>query len=392
MKDNQAIGIFNDGFPPIIDGVSTAVVNYADYLHRHGAHPYVITPSNPVAPPDVPYPLMRYFSLPIRGRRPYRYGYPKLDFKIWRALRHAPFSLVHSHSPFSAGRLALYTARKRNIPVIGTFHSKYRTDLEHSFPDSKWIVRIIMKRILDFYNACDRVWIPQRSVEDTVREYGFKGTVEVVENGNDLAYIRRDGLPGFKNEARDTRGIAGSKIVLLFVGQHIWEKGIGVVLDAVELLKGKGLNLHLDFVGDGYARGQLIDRVRAKGLENEVTVHGVITDRTLLALMYASADLFLFPSFYDNAPIVVREAAAMATPSVLPAGCTAAEVIADGRNGFLCERSAESYAAVVERLAAERGDILAAGLRARDTLARSWEDVMAEVLARYKDIINVYKR
>lgn len=249
-----------------------------------------------------------------------------------------------------------------------------------------------MKRILDFYNACDAVWIPQSSVEETVREYGFKGKVEVVENGNDLAYIPREGLPQFKAEARLARGIGDDKMVLLFVGQHIWEKGIGVVLDAVELLKAKGLPLHVDFVGDGYARGQLMERVKTKELENEVHVHGVITDRDKLARIYASADLFLFPSFYDNAPIVVREAAAMATPAVLPSGCTAAEVIADGHNGFLCERTAQSYAAVVEHLVSERSEILNAGLRARDTLARSWEDVMAEVMARYQDIINVYKR
>ena len=44
---------------------------------------------------------------------------------------------------------------------------------------------------------------------------------------------------------------------------------------------------------------------------------------------------FTFPSLYDNAPMVVREAAVMGTPAVLVAGSDAAEIIHDGANGFV---------------------------------------------------------
>ena len=151
-------GIFNDSFPPILDGVTLTVENYVHWLRARGKPACVVTPWNPVSA-VTPYEVIRYFSLPIHSRRPYRYGYPKLDPFIWRRLRATPFRLLHSHCPFSSGRLAVYVKRKQNVPLIGTFHSKYEDDLKHSFRHVPWMVPIIMKRILDFFNACDQVWV-----------------------------------------------------------------------------------------------------------------------------------------------------------------------------------------------------------------------------------------
>lgn len=384
------IGLFNDSFPPIMDGVTLAVQNYAHYLAKLGLEPSVVTPSNPVSE-EAPYPVLRYYSLPIRGRYPYRYGYPKLDFSIWKALRTRPFSLVHSHSPFSSGRLALYAARKQGIPVVGTFHSKYRTDLKRGMRWSPWLVPIIMRRILHFYNSCTEVWIPQAAVEETVREYGFKGHVEVVENGNDLATVPASELPAHKRVARLSLGIKSDEIALLFVGQHIYEKGLDIILDTLRLLWRRGVPFTMNFIGNGYALPALRHALEREPFAARVTVHGVMTDRAELARYYAASDLFLFPSFYDNAPLVVREAAAMGTPALIPQGSTASEVIRDGANGFLCQCTPGAYAEAVQGLAADRARVSRAGLGARATLARSWEDVVGEVALRYRDIIKNFK-
>ncbi|MDE7188738.1 MAG: glycosyltransferase, partial [Muribaculaceae bacterium] len=177
-KGKNLYGIFNDSFPPILDGVTLTVENYAYWLSRMNRQPCVVTPWNPVRA-DVNYDVMRFFSLPIASRHPYRYGYPKLDPFIWRRLLATDFRLLHSHCPFSSGRLAVYVKRHTGLPLIGTFHSKYREDLKHSFKYMSWCVPIIMKRILNFFNACDYVWIPQAHVEETVREYGYKGKLTV---------------------------------------------------------------------------------------------------------------------------------------------------------------------------------------------------------------------
>ncbi|MDE5790438.1 MAG: glycosyltransferase [Muribaculaceae bacterium] len=389
-KNPSFYGIFNDSFPPILDGVTLTVQNYVYWLGKKGKTPCVVTPWNPEHL-EYPYEVMRYFSLPIWNRKPYRYGYPKLDPFIWKRLRNTNFTLLHSHCPFSSGRLAVYVKKRQNIPLIGTFHSKYRQDLEHSFRRMPWFVPIIMKRILNFFNACDEVWIPQAYVEDTVREYGYKGKLSVVENGNDFATLVKGDLMDYKKEARKEAGIAEDEMALLFVGQHIKEKGVDTILDTLERIDGK-IKFKMNFIGNGYACEEMKRRVASKGLTDRVTFHGVIKKREELARYYAASDLFLFPSFYDNAPLVVREAAAMGTPSVLLEGSTAAEVIRDRKNGFLVKKSAEEFGNLIGHLSKDRDELNRIALGARESLVRSWEDVVTEVADRYKVIINNYKK
>lgn len=382
-------GIFNDSFPPILDGVTLTVENYARWLAEKGKIPCVVTPWNPV-PPQCSYDVMRFFSLPIQSRKPYRYGYPKLDPFIWKRLRDTDFRLLHSHCPFSSGRLAVYVKKHRNLPLIGTFHSKYRSDLKHSFRRAPWCIPIIMKRILNFFNACDHVWIPQKQVEETVREYGYEGPLTVVENGNDFASIITGDVWNYKMEAKRRLGMNPSEVALLFVGQHIWEKGIRTILDALVLLDDK-LDFTMNFIGNGYAAPEMEEFLKRNRLDSRVRMRGVIRDRDTLSDYYAASDLFIFPSPYDNAPLVLREAAAMGTPGLLLDGSTASEVIVRDSNGFLSDNSPQSFADSIRWIHNNPSLLRDVSLRARATLVRSWKDVVDEVSGRYDKILKDYK-
>jgi len=385
--DNEIYGLFNDSFPPVLDGVTLTVQNYARGLIDLGHKVAVVTPWNPVTPDHNGVDLMRYFSLPIWNRRPYRYGYPKLDPFIWQKLRKRPFKLVHAHCPFSSGRLAAYCSKRNHVPLVATFHSKYRTDLEHSLPP--WMVKIAMKRIMAFYEMADEVWIPQAAVEETIRDYGYKGRVTVVENGNDLSDVNVDELAFFKKNARAKLGWDDAVLGLLFVGQHIKEKGVETIINSLSMLD-SSVKWRMNFLGTGYDVDNMTRMVDSLGLRPNVTFHGVMSDRELLKTYYAASDLFLFPSMYDNAPLVVREAAAMGTPAVLPVGATAAEVIVDNVNGFLCGNSAKDYALKISMLNASRKSLGAVGLNAKSSLGRSWRDIIREVADRYEEIIERY--
>lgn len=387
-RSEKVYGLFNDSFPPVLDGVTLTVQNYVRWLTTFGKRTCVVTPWNPVKPSHDGYALYRYFSLSIASRKPYRYGYPKLDPFIWHKMRTVPFALVHSHCPFSSGRLALYAARKQHVPLIATFHSKYRTDLEHSLPG--WMVKRIMSRVMTFFDAADEVWIPQAKVEDTVREYGYKGKLTVVENGIDLEMSDFASIKAFKAEQRLKLGYTPETMVLLFVGQHIREKGVLLIIRAMDKLR--DLPVKMEFIGTGYATEEMKNLIRQLHLEDKVTLNGVISDREVLKSYYGAADMFLFPSRYDNAPLVVREAAMMGTPAVLIAGSTASEVIKDGFNGFLVEESPESYASRIRSLYNDRSAIQEAAEGASKTLTRSWREVMEEVVGRYEEIIERYGR
>ena len=129
----------------------------------------------------------------------------------------------------------------------------------------------------------------------------------------------------------------------------------------------KGQPFHMYFVGTGYAADDLRRLVADCGLDGQVTFAGAVTDREVMRRYYAAADLFLFPSLYDNAPLVVREAAALGVPSVMVAGSTAAEILTDGVDGFLVQNTPESLSGEILRLMQHPDLVRQAGDEARRT-------------------------
>ena len=383
MRMNRLnIALFSDAYPPIMDGVAMTVRNYAYWLNKTRHLSLVITPKFPGYADQDEFPVLRYLSAPIPMREPYRMGLPELDYRINHRLKEIPLQLVHAHSPFSAGALAYRTARHNHIPFVATFHSKYKDDFGRLM-NQKAILNGIVKKIVSFYESADEVWIPQAHVEETIREYGFRGRVEIVENGIDIE--TGGDISGFRLNSRKMLGIPAGRKVFLYVGQLILEKNLRFLLESLKPLAGEDFIMY--FVGQGYARPVLEKLADAYGLSAMVKFTGPIYDRGEMKRFYALADLFLFPSLYDNAPLVVREAAALHTPALLLEGSTAAEVIRDGYNGFLALNDPQHYGNKVKMLMS-RPDLLAqAGTNASATLCRSWREVVEEVNDRYLHLL-----
>ncbi len=376
------IGLFCDVFPPIMDGVAVCVQNYAYWMQQKVGGVSVITPNKYDANyKQYDYEVLDYLSVPVPFRKPYVTGIAQIDPVFMTKLLKRKFKIVHAHSPFTTGLLGAKVAKAQKIPLIATFHSKFRDDFAKVIP-SDFVVDQMLKVTMDFFNKADEVWVPQESVVEVIREYGFKGPVEVVDNGSDLVADYPD---AYFADARKALGIAPEEFVLLFVGQHIWQKNVRLVIDALERIK--DLPFRMFFVGTGYAAGEMKELVAQKGLSDKVTFTGMLTEREKVTRYYAAADLFLFPSLYDNAPLVVREAAALHTPAVMVEGSTAAEILRDGENGYLVPNELDAFAARLRQLYRDRAEVRRVGLTASRTIVRSWEDVVGEVLDRYDAII-----
>ena len=384
------IGIFNDNFPPVLDGVAITAHNYAYWLKESGHDVTVVTPYAPNMG-DVmeaaAYPIYRYFSVPIPFRPPYRYGIPYIDMSFMRQWRKMSFDLIHAHCPFTTGTLACQMSKQQQIPLVATFHSKYRQDFEQKVR-SKVVVDWMMKKVINFYNQADEVWIPLPAVEETLREYGYKGHVEVVENGNDF-FARKAQVAVMRGAMREELGMMPYETMLLYVGQHIWEKNIKFILESLALIKDKPF--HFFMVGTGYAVHDIRKIIECLGLSHRVTLLGSIQDRERLKRVYAAADLFLFPSLYDTCGLVVRESAAMHTPSILLRESTAATAITDGENGFLTNNDPMDFAQQIAYLMGHPEELRRVGERASKTISRSWESVIEEVALRYRDLKESYR-
>ena len=380
MKEYN-IGLFNESFPPVMDGVAVCVENYARWMQEKVGGVSVITPRNPGADySDKAYEVLDYMSVPVPFRPPYVTGISEMDPVFLKHILKRRFRIVHAHSPFVAGMTAARVARVQKIPLVATFHSKYRDDFSHVIPGH--MVDVVVKEIVKFYQKADAVWVPQESVKDVLFSYGYKGPVDVMPNGCDLA---GDYPESYFREARASLGLDDSTLAFLYVGQHIWEKNLRLTIET--LARVKDLPYRMFFVGTGYAESEMKELVGQLGIADKVTFAGRVTDRERLKQYYAAADLFLFPSLYDTDGLVVREAAALDTPSVMLKEASASGMLTDGETGFKITGTLDEYEALLRALAADPDRRKAVGRGAR-SIVRSWEDIAGEALDRYNAILS----
>ena len=345
---------FSDSFIPIMDGVGNVVYRYAVNFGKKGHESYVAAPqTNTGYRGDYPFEIIDYVGVPLWKMNSYTVGTPKMDSHFKKRLEMIEADIVHVHSPFMAGQAGMSYAKKRKIPVIGTFHSKYYDDFLQ-VTGIELLAEAGVKIVVDFYEKCDEVWAVSESSAQTLKDYGYKGSVRVMPNGTDTKEI----LPEKVSEIREKLNI-GSERILLFVGQMNWKKNIETTLRAFAMLNG---DLKLVLAGRGPHEAEIRALADKLGVGERVIMPGHITDPDLLNALYSSAKLFLFPSIYDNGPLVVREAAAAGTPSVVVRGSSAAECVKDGVNGLLCENDPADLAAVVQKALEDENELDAMGI------------------------------
>ena len=393
MAPRLTIGQFNESFKPIMDGVGLCVENYTRWLDSRYGTAYAVVPHVPRYTDSDTFAVVRYPSLPIVVMKPYRLGVPWASPKVGEFLSTTAFDLVHSHSPFVAGRMAQRTARSHDIPHVSTFHTKYRDDVRR-FVRSERLAEIIIHRIARFYDSCDEVWTPSSATGATLREYGYHGEITVAPNGSDLGRPSKSEREAYRKAGGILAGVPDDAFMFLFVGQHRWEKNVELIIRGIGRLNEQSdpaEPLALVFAGEGHAIGDMKEMAAQVGILERTRFLGRIVDREQMKGLYARADLFLFPSLYDNAPLVMREAAAFGVPTVVAEGSSAAEVITDGKNGFVIRNDPDAMAGTLARLVANRDLVRRAGRDASRTVYIGWEEIVDWVAVQYERIIAAHR-
>jgi 1,2-diacylglycerol 3-alpha-glucosyltransferase len=387
---NITTGQFNDSYFPIMDGVGMTAHNYARWLNEKYGKSMIIAPKVNDYVDHVPYKVYRFKSVLLPGMHPYRVGLPLIDIKFKKKIKKVGFDLVHAHCPFISGQLALNISKKLDVPLVTTFHTKYRDDFKKVI-NNDLLVDFLVGFTLDFYNSADLVLVPNKATGVTLQEYGFKGTFEIMPNGSDMVVPEKLKLISYRKKGLNLINAGPNEFVMLFVGQHRWEKNIRLIIDALKQVKDKGKAFKMVFVGEGYAADDMKKLVRKYNLQDNVVFLGVITDRNELQRVYAASDLFVFPSVYDNSPLVIQEAAAFDVPSVVVRNSSSAESILDGVNGFLVENKAADLSKKIIELMQDQHAINKAGEGARKSIFHPWESIIDDVHQRYAELVKHHK-
>ena len=386
--DKHTICLLNDSFPPVIDGVANAVVNYAENIEKHYGHAVVVTPTVPGADDSgYPFPVVRYPSIDTRKLVGYVAGYPFSPETALR-LREEKVELLHTHCPIASAILARSLRETVDAPLVLTYHTKFDIDIAKAVK-SRLLQESAIRALVQNVSACDEVWVVSRGAGENLRSLGYEGEYTVMENGVDLPR-------GRVSEAAVAAATAGYDLpqgvpLFLFVGRLMWYKGLRIILDALCALRARGQDFRMVFIGAGGDEQEVRASVEALRLSDCCFFTGPVSDRERLRAWYSRADLFLFPSTFDTNGLVVREAAASGCASVLIAGSCAAEGVCDGQNGFLIEENAESLCAKLAALCDKREAMRRVGENAMRELYLSWEDAVTRACARYELVLERYR-
>lgn len=379
------IGLFNDSFPPTIDGVANAVKNYAEIITEKYGKAVVVTPKYPNVTDDYPFEVKRYLSAKVSSKMPYRVGNPFSPLMV-RKLRQEKFDLLHVHCPFCSALLAheITMLDKHRPPTVFTYHTKFDIDIDN-FVHNRPINYIGKKLVLKGINYADEVWCVSKGSIESLRTIGYQGDVTIMPNGTDFQIGLSD--PKMLYEIDRMYLIEPDIPILLFCGRMMWYKNIKIILDALKKVSKAGIKFKAFFVGDGPDRPAIEQYAKNNGIYDLTIFTGAIYDREKVKAFFSRADLFMFPSTYDTSGLVVKEAASCYCPTILTKGSCAAEDVTDMKSGILCDETAEDFAKKLAIVLKDKELLKKLGRGAADEVYLSWEDSVGRAYKRYEYLI-----
>ena len=326
-------GFFTEVYHPVVNGIVASVDGLACGLRALGHEVYCFAPSVP-GYEERDEPVFRMPSLPLPVPAPYRLTLPLVS----RRNRHAIINrldILHAHSPFVTGWMAVRYARRLRVPLVYTYHTQLE-EYAHYVPFEPHATRRAASTLTrGFANLADAVIVPTASMRDHLIDLGVTVRVEVIPSGIDL----RQFSSGTRSpQLRASLGVQNGERMLLFVSRLAREKNVDLLIDA---LRASSVPAKLIIAGDGPERAALEARATEYRMSDRVRFLGAV-DRRRLPDLYASADAFVFPSVTETQGLVLVEALA-AGALVIAADAPPVREVMDGA-GRLVAPTAQAFA------------------------------------------------
>ena len=144
---------------------------------------------------------------------------------------------------------------------------------------------------------------------------------------------------------------AAREQLVVYAGRHIAEKRVELIPAAVAAAREHAPELRAVIFGDGPTRPAVLAEIERLGLQDVVAAPGFVASEEV-ADGIARAAALVHPSLREGYGLVVIEAAAAGTPSVVVAGedNAAAELVEEGVNGTVAQAPDELAGAIVRAL------------------------------------------
>lgn len=313
-----------------------------------------------------------------RGKNPLNdYSYYKFLLKTY--MNEKPAIIFHyTIKPNIYGSMA---AKKAGIPSIAIV-----SGAGYIFLHDNFLTTVTKKLYTRAANQCTEMWFV--NTEDQ-QMFIHKKIVDAVKT---------QVLPGegintdvFKRETPYT--VDDDKFIFLLSGRMIWDKGVGVYIEAAKRIKVKYQHAQFQLLG-------FIDDLNPTSIHKEQITNWVnegiveylgVTDNVKFFLN--KINCFVLPSYYkEGVPKSLLEAASMEIPLITTDNIGCREVVEDGYNGFLCNiKDSNDLADKMEMMInMQQQDLVIMGLNGRKKVLESFHENL--VLHYYINAINYYLR
>jgi len=380
MNPVLTIAVVTETYPPEVNGVAHTIGHLVQGLRQRGHQIQVIRPRQ--SEQDLPECETR--QVLVRGVGIPRYQELKLGLpakrRLLRLWREQTPDLVHIVTEGPLGASALRAARMLGVPVSSGFHTNFHSYSRHY--GLGFMSKLVAGYLRSLHNQTDCTIVPTQAMRQQLSDRGFNN-LAVVGRGIDTTLFN----PARRSASqRAAWGCKADELVLLYVGRLAREKNLELFVTAANAMRQRNPDIRVVLVGDGPAGAAL------RRAHPEFVFAGMQT-REALAGMYASADVFLFPSLSETFGNVTLEALASGLAVVAFDYAAAAEVIGHGVCGLLapCDDPDQFVAAAVSlALAPER--VAALRRAARDAAeGLSWERIYQEMEFTFGEVIQRHR-
>ncbi len=340
-------------------------------------------------------PNVRYLLHPPRlstERLPFLRGLADYtDLASWNAALARTLGdaqVLHAtHPSFAFGRTALAVARRRSLPLVCSVHTdvpKYTEAFTEQLIERllhggrtarflnarlglpRWRATTMARQLRRYWARCDRVFVSQRDDFQRVRQALPAARIAWLRRGIDprrFSPALRD-----RERLRERFGVPTDRPLLLYVGRVDAAKDVMTLGEAVQHLQARGLPVHALVIGEGSSRAALAAALGAAG-----TLPGNLPQAEL-GWIYASADLFVFPSRSETYGNVVVEAKAAGLPVLVSTeGGAAQRVRHSGEDGLrVAGHGGAAWAEAIGELLGEPRRRAVMGRRARAQIEGEW--------------------
>lgn len=359
-----------------VNGVSRFIRNMAERARAGGRDLQILT-STRLPVPD--HPNIFNFAPLYAGAMP---RYENLEFvlpPLLRMLRHLDRhqpDAIHISTPGPVGLVGYVAAKMLRVPVLGVYHTDFPAYIDYLFQDPSftWATERYMRF---FYGPFRAVFTRSDDYVEAVARLGVqRPRIRSLMPGVDTDLFH----PRFRDAGAWGRfpGVSADSVKVLYVGRVSVEKNMPLLVrlwkDARARLLAADIEAELIVVGDGPYRAAMERDLRGRDAHFLGFRHGAE-----LSTLYASSDLFVFPSVTDTLGQVVMESQASGLPVLVSDVGGPKEVVAEGESGHVLPATdPAAWASTVARLAAspeERRRMGAAANRRmrENSLDRSFE-------------------